>query len=203
MPPTIYGRQRQILKFLAQYMQKNKSAPTLKEIAGSIGVSSMATVHEHLTALERKGLITRKKGATRGMEIVDPQINQPGSVELPVMGLIAAGKPIDPYTDPNASLLVSPELLSSKRRAYALQVKGSSMIEDGILDGDYVVIEEQDSVKNGDIVVALLENGFATLKRFYKEATRIRLEPANSQMNPIFAKSVQIQGKVVGIIRRF
>jgi repressor LexA len=98
---------------------------------------------------------------------------------------------------------VSPESISGKKRAFVLQVKGASMIDDGILDGDLVIVEEQDEAKNGDLVVALLENGFATLKRFFKETTRIRLEPANAQMQPIFVKNVRIQGKVVGLVRRY
>ena len=119
------------------------------------------------------------------------------------MGYIAAGQPIEPYTDPNATFSVSPTMVSGKKRSFVLQVKGDSMIDDGILDGDYVVIEETEIAENGDIVVALLENGLATLKRFFKEATRIRLEPANSQMSPIFATNVRIQGVCVGVIRKF
>lgn len=203
MPVTIYKRQKQILAFLSQYIQQNKFSPTLKEIADAVGLSSMATVHEHLTTLERKGLITRTRGCARGTEIVDPNITQKGSVQLPVLGYIAAGQPIDPCEDRDSTISVSPDILSAKRRAFVLQVKGNSMVDDGIVDGDYVVIEEQNTAKNGDIVVALLENGFATLKRFYREATRVRLEPANSQMSPIFANYVRIQGRVVGIIRRF
>jgi len=124
-------------------------------------------------------------------------------VEVPLLGFIAAGSPIEPYTDPNATMSVAPDLLSGKKHAFVLKVKGRSMIDEGILDGDYVVVEEQATANNGDIVVAILENGFATLKRFFKEATRVRLEPANSEMAPIFARNVRIQGKVVGIVRRF
>lgn len=203
MPVTVYKRQKEILQFLKQYIQKNKFSPTLKEIAKAIGVNSMATVHEHLTALEKKGLITRQKGSVRGIELVDPRVLEEGAVELPLFGFIAAGKPIEPHTDLNEAVAVSPTLLSGKKRAYVLQVRGDSMVDEGILDGDYVVCEEQSDATNGEIVVALLENGFATLKRFYQEATRVRLEPANSAMKPIFARNVQIQGKVVGIIRRF
>lgn len=204
MPVTLYRRQRQIVEFIAQYIQKNGFSPTLQDIATAIGVSSLATVHEHLQALEKKGVIKRFDGAVRGIEILDRTLHRmsPG-LEIPIMGFIAAGEPIKPYTDPNAVFKVSPAMVSGKKRAYVLQVKGQSMIDEGILDGDYVIIEEQDEVKNGDIVVALLENGLATLKRYFKEATRIRLEPANSSMSPIFAKKVRIQGKVVGLIRRF
>lgn len=204
MPVTLYKRQRQILDYLAQYIQQQGFSPTLQEIAEAIGVSSLATVHEHLEALERKGVIKKFEGAVRGIELLDRKLLRSTiGVQLPVMGFIAAGSPIVPYTDPSATFSVAPDMLSGKRRAYILQVKGQSMIDDGILDGDFVLVEEQEEVKNGDIVVALLENGLATLKRFYREATRIRLEPANSQMSPIFATRVRVQGKVVGVIRRF
>ncbi|MCH7951845.1 transcriptional repressor LexA [Patescibacteria group bacterium] len=204
MPVTLYRRQRQIVDFIAQYIQKNGYSPTLQDIADSIGVSSLATVHEHLQALVKKGVIRKYEGAVRGIELLDRKLGRlTQGIELPIMGFIAAGKPIEPYTDPNAAFKVSPSMVSGKTRAYVLQVKGDSMIDEGILDGDYVVIEEQDTVRDGDIVVALLENGLATLKRYFKEATRVRLEPANSTMSPIFAKNVRIQGKVVGVIRKF
>lgn len=204
MPIILYKRQKQILDFINQYIQKNGFAPSLTEIAGALGVSSLATVHEHLTTMSKKGVIKRFRGSVRGLEIVNQQSAKfLSGVDLPVLGFIAAGSPIEPYTDPNTSLAVPPGMLSGKKRSFVLQVKGTSMIEDGILDGDFVVIEEKESANNGDIVVAILENGFATLKRFFKEATRIRLEPANSQMSPIFAKNVRIQGKVVGVIRKY
>jgi len=204
MPVTLYKRQKQILDFISQYIQKNGYSPTLTEIAEAIDVSSLATVHEHLATMVKKGVIRRFEGAVRGIEIVDKKIGDLiKGIELPVLGYIAAGLPIEPYSDPNSTISVSPGMLSGKKRSFVLQVKGDSMIEDGILDGDYVVIEQQEEAKNGEIVVALLENGFATLKRFFKETTRVRLEPANAKMSPIFAKNVKIQGKVVGIVRRF
>jgi len=204
MPITLYRRQKQILEFISQYIQKFGYSPTLQQIAEAIGVNSLATVHEHLQALAKKGLIRRYKGAVRGLEIIAKTNNQlVAGLELPVLGFIAAGQPIEPHTDPNASLMISPSLISGQKPAFVLQVKGESMIEDGILDGDYVVIEQQEEAKNGDIVVALLDNGLATLKRFFREATRIRLEPANAKMAPIFSRKVKIQGKVVGVVRRF
>lgn len=204
MAVTLYRRQRQIVDFIAQYIQLNNYSPTLQEIADAIGVSSLATVHEHLGALEKKGIIRRADGAVRGIELLDRTfLKISEGIDLPMMGYIAAGQPIEPYQDPNATFKVSPQLISGKKRAYVLHVKGDSMILDGIYDGDYVVIEEQDDVRDGDIVVALLENGLATLKRFYREATRVRLEPANSTMSPIFATNVKIQGRCVGLIRRF
>jgi len=204
MPITLYRRQKQIFEFITQYIQKYGSSPTLQEIADSISVSSLATVHEHLQALVKKGVIKKYEGAVRGLEIVDKKLAKlTQGVELPILGMIAAGSPIQPLTDPDAKLKVSPSMLSGKKRSYVLQVSGKSMIDEGILDGDYVVIEEQDEARDGDIVVALLENGLATLKKFFREATRIRLEPANSEMKPIFAKNVKVQGKVVGLVRRF
>ncbi len=204
MPITLYKRQKQILDFIKQYIQKNGLAPTLTEIANALGVSSLATVHEHLRTMEKKGVIKRFDGSVRGIEVIEDSLGEGKSgIEVPVLGFIAAGAPIEPYTDPNASISVAPGMISGKKRAYVLQVKGTSMIDEGILDGDYVIVEEKETANNGDIVVAILENGFATLKRFFKEATRIRLEPANSKMAPIFAKDVKIQGKVVGVLRRF
>jgi repressor LexA len=204
MPVTLYKRQKQILDFISQYIQKNGFSPTLQDIASAIGVSSLATVHEHLTAMAKKGVIKRYEGAVRGIELADKRLGElTQGVELPILGFIAAGKPIEPHTDPNASTKVSPSMLSGKKRSFVLQVKGDSMIEEGILDGDYVVVEQQEAANNGDLVVALLENGLATLKRFFKEATRVRLEPANAKMSPIFAKKVKIQGKVVGVVRKY
>ncbi len=204
MPVTLYKRQKQILEYINQYIQKFGYSPTLQQIAEAINVNSLATVHEHLEALAKKGVIRRYKGAVRGIEVLERKMDQISSgLELPVLGFIAAGQPIEPHTDPNASLDVSPSLVSGKRPAFILQVKGDSMVEEGIFDGDYVVIEQQEEAKNGDIVVALLENGLATLKRYFREATRIRLEPANAKMAPIFTRKVKIQGKVVGVVRRF
>jgi repressor LexA len=204
MPVTLYKRQRQIIDFIAQYIQKNSYSPTLQEIANAIGVSSLATVHEHLGALERKGVIKKYEGSVRGIELTDSLSTADNSgISLPLLGFIAAGQPIQPYTDPNAAFAVSPSMVTGNKRSYVLQVKGDSMIDEGILDGDYVVVEEQPDVHNGDIVVALLDNGLATLKRFFKEATRVRLEPANSAMAPIYATKVRIQGRVVGVIRKY
>lgn len=207
MPVTLYKRQKQILDFITQYLQRNGYSPTLGEIAQALGVSSLATVHEHLEAMEKKNVIKRRDGSVRGIEILDKDMAEKSTalatIELPVLGFIAAGAPIEPHTDPNAALRVSAGLVSGKKRAFVLQVKGDSMIEAGILDRDYVVVEQAENARDGEVVVALLDNGFATLKRYFKETTRIRLEPANSTMSPIFVKNVKIQGKVVGVIRRY
>jgi repressor LexA len=204
MPVTLYKRQKQILKFLKDYIDKYGYSPTLGEIAEAMGVSSLATVHEHLQALEKKGAIKKFEGSVRGIEVTEAFENpMPRTIELPLLGYIAAGQPIMPYTDPTATVSVSPSLISEKKKSYVLQVKGDSMIEEGILDGDYVIIEEQNTAFDGEIVVALLDNGLATLKKFYREPNRIRLEPANAAMEPIYATNVTIQGKCVGVIRRF
>jgi repressor LexA len=209
MPVTLYNRQRQILDFISQYIQTKGYSPTLQEIAKALGVRSLATVHEHLETMEKKGIIKRYDGAVRGIEILDKKTAERSSsemvVELPVLGFIAAGQPIEPFTDPNATYGVPPSMINTKKRCFVLQVKGDSMIEAGIYDKDYVVIEQTDSASNGEVVVALLDNGFATLKRFYKEATRVRLEPANSTMSPIFVTGdkVKVQGRCVGVIRKF
>lgn len=204
MTVTLYRRQKQILDYLAGYIDKFHYAPTLVEIAKKLGVRSLATVHEHLQTLEKKGLIKRSSGISRGIEIIDRKVGEvTRGVELPLLGFIAAGSPIEPYSDPNATFAISPSMISPKGKSYVLQVKGESMIEDGILDGDFVVVEETNQARDGDIVVAMIENGVVTLKRFFKEAGRIRLEPANSSMQPIYAKNVAIQGKVVMIVRRY
>ncbi len=207
MPVTLYNRQRQILDFIVQYISSSGYSPTLQEIAKALGVSSLATVHEHLETMEKKGVIKRFDGSVRGIEVLDKSAAMRSmtlpAIELPVLGFIAAGQPIEPFTDPNATFSVPPAMVSTKKRNFVLQVKGDSMIEAGIFDRDYVVVEQTENAINGEVVVALLENGFATLKRYYKESTRVRLEPANSTMSPIFVTKVRIQGKVVGVIRRF
>ncbi|KKS80570.1 MAG: LexA repressor, repressor LexA [Candidatus Woesebacteria bacterium GW2011_GWC1_43_10b] len=205
MAPILYKRQKQILGFLKQYIQTYGVAPTLKQIAEAIDVSSLATVHEHLETLEIKGIIKRKRGKSRSIELIEDTTDFSGnnSITVPILGFIAAGVPIEPYTDPNAAIDLAPSFITGKKRVFVLQVRGDSMLGEQIRDGDHVVIEETENAKNGDIVVALLDNGMATLKRFFKEATRIRLEPANAAMQPIFAKNVKIQGRVVGLIRRY
>lgn len=204
MAPVLYKKQAIILDFIKQHIQRYGTAPTLRQIADSIGVSSLATVHEHLQTLEAKGLIKRNYGRTRSIKIINEEVSlSPQGVEVPIMGYIAAGMPIQTFNDPNAKINIPPEFTSNSKRVYVLQVRGDSMIEEQIRDGDFVVIQQSQTANNGDIVVAMLDNGMATLKRFFKEATRIRLEPANAKMSPIFVKNVRIQGKVVGLIRKY
>jgi len=205
-PVTLYKRQKEIVEYISQYIQKSGTSPTLSEIARAMNLSSLATVHEHLQALVKKGVIRRFEGAVRGIEILDEKISANLSgIELSLVGYIAAGKPIEAIQNPMETIVVSPDLVSKTKRCYVLQVKGDSMIKEGIFDGDYVVVQQQETAENGDIVVALLDNGFATLKSFYKENNRIRLQPANDSMDPIYVlpSEIKIQGKVTGVIRRY
>ena len=206
MPPTLYNRERQLLEFITQFIQRYGYSPTLKEIGEALGMGSPATVHEHVDRLRQKGFVRKLDGTARGIEVVEQYVRAAGgktSIDLPVLGYIAAGAPLEPYTDPNFYMSVAPSMISTDKPSYLLQVKGTSMIDDGIMDGDFVVIQHQQDAKNGDIVVALLPNGFATLKRIYFEKDRIKLMPANSTMAPIFTTHVKIQGKCVGLIRKF
>lgn len=206
MPAILYPRERQLLDFITQFIQRYGYAPTLKEIGDAMGMGSPATVHEHIDRLRQKGYIKKLDGTARGLEVIAHNYRSgstEAAVELPVLGYIAAGSPLEPYTDPNFYISVAPNMISPSKSAYVLQVKGTSMIEDGIMDGDYVVIQHQQEAQNGDIVVALLPNGFATLKRIYFEKERIKLMPANATMSPIYATHVKIQGKCVGLIRKF
>lgn len=208
MPGVIYRKEREVLDYIAQFQRQYGYSPTLSEISGATEHKSNSTVHALIKSLVDKGYIQKVDGNTRVLKIIDQKIADASlgshpSIDLPLMGYIAAGKPLEPHTDPNASFQISASMISGKKTAYVLQIKGSSMIEDGILDGDYVVIEKTEVAANGDIVVALVDNNLATLKRFYNENGRIALKPANSQMEPIYPTTLTIQGKAVGIVRKF
>lgn len=209
MGGVLYRRERELLQFLAQFQKQHGYSPTLAEMAEATGHRSVATIHSIVKSLVDKGYVQKVEGNTRVLKILDPKMSsslaestQP-SLELPVMGYIAAGKPLEPHTDPNATLQVSASMISGKKTAFVLQVKGESMIEDGILEGDYVVIERTNQAENGDIVVAIVDDSLATLKRFQNEGGVIILKPANSAMEPIYPNSIIIQGRVVGLIRKF
>lgn len=209
MPGVIYKKEREVLEFIAQFQKQFGYSPILSEIAKATGHKSNSTIHSIIRSLVEKGYIQKVDGNTRILKILDQRITdsalgtQP-SLELPLMGFIAAGKPLEPHTDPNATFQVSASMITGKKTAYVLQVKGRSMIDDGILDGDYVVIEKVNEAVNGDIVVAIVDENHATLKRFYKEeGGRVVLKPANAEMEPIYPNSLLIQGKVVGVIRKF
>jgi repressor LexA len=208
MSGVLYRKEREVLEFLAQFQRQYGYSPTLSEIANGTGHKSNSTVHTLIKSLVDKGYVQKVDGNTRVLKIVDDKVTlslmgSKPAVELPLLGFIAAGQPLEPYSDPNASFFVSASLLSGKNTAYVLQVKGKSMIEEGILDGDYVVIEKINEAINGDIVVAIVDDHLATLKKFYKENNRVVLRPANSEMAPIYPTQLTIQGKVVGLVRKF
>ena len=208
MPGVLYRKERELLIFLAQFQKQYGYSPTLKEMAQATGHSSVSTVHTIIRNLVDKGYIKKDEGNTRALRILPdafavPEAGVVRSIELPLMGYIAAGRPLEPHTDPNATFHVSASMISGHKTAYVLQVKGESMIDDGILDGDYVVIERVADAANGEIVVALVDDNLATLKRFYREGGKVILRPANTSMEPIYPNSCKIQGKVVGLVRRF
>ena len=196
-------RQRDILTFIREFQKERGVAPTHREICDHFGFSSYGTVYKHLSLLEKKGLIRRDWNQKRGVELVEKEAEQASTVrELPLFGYIAAGRPIE--VDLSDETVSVPEHLTSRGENYVLRVRGDSMIEDGILDGDLVIVSRRERAENGEMVVANV-NGEVTLKRIYKEGERVRLQPANSMMSPIYAsaRDVAVQGVVVGLMRRF
>jgi repressor LexA len=194
-------RQKELLDYLAEYIEQNGYAPTLEEIGRNFSLGSLATVHKHLQNLERKGHIRRLANRSRALEIM-PRDGSHATVQVPLLGRVAAGTPIEPVE--NAESVELPEELLGRGETFALRVQGDSMKNDGILDGDVVVIESRNAVENGATVVALV-HGEATLKRFFRAGNRVRLEPANERIDPILAaaEDVQVRGEVVALLRRY
>ncbi len=202
MPVT--RRQREILDFIAGHLDAKGYAPSFEEIARQFGFHSLATVHEHLTNLERKGYIRRAHNESRAIEIVPPK-GQTGATELPLLGLVAAGQPIEAISG-NDTIAVPDELVPRRGRSYVLKVRGDSMIDEHIKDGDFVVVQERNQADSGQTVVALVHGDSATVKRFYREPGGwIRLQPANPSMQPLRVneRDVIVQGVVVGVIRKY
>ncbi len=197
---SLTKRQKEILDFINQYTEENGYAPSYREIGKNLGLSSVSTVCEHIQTLESKGYLKMAPNEARSIEVIEEDYSK--AFNLPLLGLITAGQPIEAI-EQKEKISVPLELVKDPAKAYVLKVKGESMIEEGIYDGDFVVVEENPSPKNGQVVVALIDNTMATLKKFYKEANRIRLQPANSSMKPIFAKNVIVQGIVRAVIRKY
>jgi repressor LexA len=196
-------RQRQLLDYIDKHIRKAGYAPTLAEIGQQFGLTSLATVHKHLSNLETKGLIRRKWNYSRAIEML-PQPGRRQAVDLPLLGRVAAGKPIEAIEHVGDAITV-PEEFIRKNHTYALQVSGNSMIADGIWDGDYVIVEERPVPNNGETVVAVIE-GEATVKRYFRDrGGKVRLQPANDAMKPIVAraKDVEIRGVVVAVMRKY
>ena len=208
-------RRQRILDCIAQTVEERGYPPSVREIANAVGLASTSAVHHHLIALERDGLLERGGKHSRALRLIgrpstpaEPSKVTPfrmpverDTLALPVMGEIAAGQPIEAYEDAAETLEV-PASMEARPDSYVLRVRGKSMIDALIDDGDFVIVQPQATARDGDIVVALLEDNGVTLKRYFREEDRIRLQPANAEMEPIYATDVQIQGKVVGVIRR-
>ncbi len=202
MPLT--KRQREILDFLSDYVADRGYAPSFEEIAHKFDYSSLATVHEHLSNLERKGYIRRSYNESRAIEIL-PSRHSRQAVELPLLGTVAAGLPIEELAT-GESIAVPDSFVRRSGNHFALRVRGNSMVDEQILDGDFVVVHERQSADNGEMVIALTHGSSATVKKFYRERDgRIRLQPANETMAPIYLheNDITIQGIVVGVLRRY
>ena len=210
---TLTKKQKQILDYIEEFQEDHGYSPSYREIASRFNLSSVATVFQHVKNLERRGFVRINENEARSIELVTQ--SQPTSNEnvemvpelasdlIPLAGLITAGQPIEAVEE-KEMISVPVYLTPDSGEFFALKVKGESMIEDGILDGDTVIIKKQDTAQNGDIVVALIDNEYATLKRYYKEKDHIRLQPANATMKPFRIKgNLKIQGKLMGLIRKY
>jgi len=200
-------RQRQVYDFIAEFVQTNGYSPSFEEIGEALGLSSLATVHKHVTNLEEKGFLRRDYNRSRSIDVLSPKGRGKTGVtgaptSLPLMGRIAAGRPIEQVEHPESISLTD---FTRSRDVFVLQVTGESMQDEHIVDGDYVLVEKTETARNGEIVVALVHGSETTLKRFYKEGDQVRLQPSNATMQPIMvpAATVQIQGRVVGVLRKY
>lgn len=197
-------RQKEILDFIENHIGNVGYAPSIEEICSQFGLSSTATVHKHLSNLEQKGLIRRFSNRSRAIELCRTERAGHGAVvSVPLLGRIAAGRPIEALEVPESIEL--PESMVGRRPTFVLKVEGDSMIDEQIRDGDYVIMEQSATAENGQIVVALIGEEEATLKRFYRERDSVRLQPANVNMSPIILRDgeFQIQGVVVGVLRKY
>jgi len=192
-------RQQEIFEYISSYIDKNNYSPTYEEIKDNFGLSALSTVHEHITELVNKGYLLRDEKSPRGIAVI-PKKKQ--YMEIPLLGLIRAGKPIEAIETVNEFIRIVREPFL-KGNLYALKVEGDSMIEEGIFDNDIIIAKKQSVADNGDMVVAIIDENEATLKKFYVEKDKIKLQPANPKYEPIYRKDVEIRGVVVKIIRNF
>ncbi len=199
-------RQRQVYDFISGFVQSKGYSPSFEEIGSGLGLSSLATVHKHISNLEKKGLLKRDYNRSRSIDVLPPRGRLKQSMSapfaLPLLGRIAAGRPIEAVENPES---ISLQDFTGSKDVFVLQVRGDSMQDEAILDGDYVMVEKAQTARNGEIVVALVDGAETTLKRFYKEGDRVRLQPSNASMQPIMvpAAAVQLQGRVIGVLRKY
>lgn len=196
-------RQKEILEYLNEFIDREGYAPTIEEIAEHFSLRSLATVHKHLTNLQEKGLIRRAWNRSRALELVPTEVKV-HAVELPLLGRVAAGSPIEAI-DASETIFV-PEDMIGRKETYVLQVKGDSMIEEQIRDGDYVIVENRTTADDGEMVIALLDGENATLKKLYREGDgQVRLQPANARLKPMVVDQdrLRIQGVVIGVLRKY
>jgi repressor LexA len=202
-------RQKEVLDFIAAYQVENGYSPSYEEIARGLKLASIATVHKHISALDKKNYLQRSHNQSRSIEVAPRYLQeqrrnrQQASLEVPVLGTIAAGKPVETFDDPTS---VSFADFVGQKDTYALRVRGDSMIEDHICEGDMILVENTVQARDGEIVVALVSGSETTLKRFYREPGNIvRLQPANSTMSPIRvpAQEVQVQGRLLAVLRKY
>jgi repressor LexA len=208
---AITKRQREIYDFIARFVAEHGYSPSFEEIGAGTDLSSLATVHKHVTNLERKGLLKRDYNRSRSIDVLPPRgalkrsmaVAAGVAAELPLMGRIAAGRPVEALQNPETISFA--DFTRSSSDVFVLQVKGDSMQDEAILDGDYILVEKTAAVRNGEIVVALIDGTESTLKRIYKEGDQVRLQPSNAAMQPVMvpAAAVQVQGRVIGVLRKY
>lgn len=206
MAEPLTKRQKEVLDFVTQFIELHGYAPSYREIATYFKYGSVATVAEHIESLVGKGMLQKNDNEARSIQLVKAEdIDATPSIALPILGLVAAGQPIETLGLHPETLEVPPFMVG-RRNSYVLQVKGDSMIDEGIHTGDYVVVTEKPIPSNGEMVIALINGGEATLKRYFKEKDHIRLQPSNSAMEPIIIEPgtpIEIQGVVIGLIRKY
>ena len=199
---AVTRRQKEVIEFLETFVARNGYSPSFEEIARGMGLKSLATVHKHITNLEKKGLLDRVHNRSRSIDLLPPGTRTRSSLKLPLAGRIAAGTPVEAMESPETISLAD---VVGNRDVFALEVRGDSMRDEHIIDGDYVLVERARTARNGEIVVALVRGSETTLKRFYPEGAVVRLQPANLEMDPIIvpAAQVAIQGRVLGVLRKY
>jgi len=208
---AITKRQREIYDFIARFVAEHGYSPSFEEIGAGTDLSSLATVHKHVSNLEKKGLLKRDYNRSRSIDVLPPrgalkksmQVAAGVGAELPLLGRIAAGRPVEALQNPETISFA--DFTRSSKDVFVLQVKGDSMQDEAILDGDYILVEKTNVVRNGEIVVALVDGMESTLKRIYKEGDEVRLQPSNVSMEPVIvpAAAVQVQGRVIGVLRKY